>query len=34
MTCSISYYLYDSLTDPWNVCIYVRSYVCTQHTRI
>jgi len=29
MTCSTSYCLYDTLMDPWNVCMYVCMHVCT-----
>jgi hypothetical protein len=29
MTCSTFYCLYDTLMDPWNVCIYyIAMYVC------
>jgi hypothetical protein len=27
ITCCTFYCLCDTLTDPWNVCIYVRTYV-------
>ena len=27
VTCSTSYSLYDTLMDPWNVCIYKYIYV-------
>ena len=35
MTCSISFCLRDALMDPWNVCMYVRTYVCAcMHVRM
>jgi hypothetical protein len=27
MTCSTSYWLYDTFIDPWNVCVYVCVYM-------
>ena len=28
MTCSTSYCLYNTLMDPWNVCMYMYIYIC------
>jgi hypothetical protein len=31
MTCSKSHCLYETLMDPWNVCLYASRYVSHEH---